>query len=269
MQLEAQQLAQYDPRIEELWRVTEGARQEVLSHPIYTSLNTIDALRAFMETHIFAVWDFMSLLKSLQQSLTCVSVPWLPTGSTKVRRLINEIVMGEESDCLERGYASHFELYLTAMADAGADSRPVLAFLSLLRSGQEPKKALRGAGVPPAAAEFVSKTWRVIEEEPLHCQAAAFAFSREDLIPEMFEQVLSADEPRGQLKTFRFYLERHIEIDGGDHGPMTMAMVTELCGNDPLKWEACADVVNRSLKARAAMWTGVLDSAALLPAKAG
>ena len=65
------------------------------------------------------------------------------------------------------------------------------------------------------------------------------------------------------------YLERHIEIDGGDHGPMTMAMVTELCGNDPLKWEACADVVNRSLKARAAMWTGVLDSAALLPAKAG
>uniref|UniRef100_UPI00404A26B6 DUF3050 domain-containing protein n=1 Tax=Fluviicola sp. TaxID=1917219 RepID=UPI00404A26B6 len=73
-------------------------QNKIVNHPAYKSIKTIDDVKHFMEHHIYAVWDFMSLLKSLQTSLTCTQVPWFPVGSAKVRFLINEIVCGEESD---------------------------------------------------------------------------------------------------------------------------------------------------------------------------
>jgi hypothetical protein len=99
------------------------ARKRVVTHRLYDSLNTYCAIVTFMEHHVFAVWDFMSLLKSLQRCLTCVTVPWVPIGATGSRRLINEIVLAEESDERLGGYASHFEWYLTAMAEASSPGR--------------------------------------------------------------------------------------------------------------------------------------------------
>ncbi len=91
-------------------------------HPLYRELSSLERLRRFQQYHVFAVWDFMCLLKALQQQLTCPTVPWLPVGDPEVRRLINEIVLGEESDELPGGRVlSHFELYLEAMRESGAD----------------------------------------------------------------------------------------------------------------------------------------------------
>jgi hypothetical protein len=186
-------------------------------------------------------------------------VPWVPSANPLIRRLINEIVLVEESDRCSGGYASHLELYLKAMRDAGADTSAVTDFLTLVRLGRDPVSATRAAGSPLAARNFVAGTWALVTEQPLHCQAAAFAFGREDLVPRMFEQVLRTDDSVGRLDAFRLYLRRHIEVDGGDHGPMAMAMMAELCGDDQAKWNASTGVVASALKARAELWTGIVD----------
>src|SRR5260221_7704419 len=178
------------PQIERLNKEIEPIRSKVVSNQIYRNLSTLRAIRTFMKNHVFAVWDFMSLLKSLQQELTCVTVPWIPTDTPGSRRLINDIVLVEESDELGQGFISHFELYLHAMAEAGASSAAIDAFLALIRNGQPVLPSLDAAGVPDPAAEFVRTTWHFIETAPLHCKAAAFAFGREDLIPDIFDPVV-------------------------------------------------------------------------------
>jgi hypothetical protein len=247
------------PEIERLKTRITPARDRVVSHPLYAALATHGAITTFMAHHVFAVWDFMSLLKSLQRQLTCVELPWVPTGPTGSRRLINDIVLVEESDELQGGFISHFELYLRGMLQAGADTSRIDAFIGMLREGTSVPEAVRSARVPEPAAEFVDTTWRFIQQAPVHCQAAAFAFGREDLIPDMFEQVVKVNADQGgQLDTFVDYLARHIEVDGEEHTPMAMQMLADLCGDDITKWQECATTVNQALAARQRLWDGIL-----------
>ncbi len=104
----------------------------------------------------------------------------------------------------------------------------------------------------------MTTTWDFIENAPLHCQAAAFAFGREDLIPEMFDQIVTIDDQQGLLSTFRDYLARHIEVDGEEHTPMAMAMLADLCGDDKSKWDECARSVEMAMRARVALWDGIV-----------
>ena len=247
-----------NPAIEELNAAIKPARHKVVTHPLYDNLNTVEAVVTFMEHHAFAVWDFMSLLKSLQRSLTCVEVPWVPTGQTGSRRLINDIVLVEESDELGNGFISHFELYLDGMRQAGADTTRIDAFIGLLRAGRPVHAALEEAGVPLPAAEFVATTWEFIQDSPVHCQAAAFAFGREDLIPDMFDQVAALNAEFGALSTFVDYLRRHIQVDSEEHTPMAMQMLADLCGEDDRKWTQCEETINVALAARTRLWDGIL-----------
>ena len=64
------------------------------SHKLYGSVKCEKNVKIFMEDHIFAVWDFMVLLKQLQRKLTCVDKIWLPPKSNSIARYINEIVVG-------------------------------------------------------------------------------------------------------------------------------------------------------------------------------
>lgn len=248
------------PEIQRLEKSVSTARDRVVSHPLYANLDSHAALVTFMEHHVFAVWDFMSLLKSLQRELTCVAVPWVPTGSTDSRRLINDIVMVEESDELGAGFTSHFELYVDGMREAGADTSAVDELLRLIRAGVDVPRALAAAGAPAPSVGFAETTWTVIDTMPIHCQAAAFAFGREDLIPDMFSRVVELHERGSKLGTFVDYLQRHIEVDGEQHTPMAMQMLVDLCGDDQDKWRACADAVNTALAARARLWDGILDA---------
>ena len=210
--------------------------------------------------HVFAVWDFMSLLKSLQRQLTCVQVPWVPTGPTGSRRLINDIVLVEESDELGGGFISHFELYLDGMTQAGRGPTADRRFIGLLRDGKPVLTSLKEAGVPEPSAEFTTTTWGFIESLPMHSQAAAFAFGREDLIPDMFDQVVEVNRDLGnQLSVFVDYLRRHIQVDAEEHTPMAMQMLADLCGDDDGKWRECEETVNLALAARCRLWDGIVS----------
>nr|ARD70879.1 hypothetical protein [Micromonospora echinospora] len=246
------------PAIDKLKDAVEPARQKVIGHPLYGQLNTVDAVVTFMEHHVFAVWDFMSLLKSLQRQLTCVEVPWVPSGHPGSSRLINDITLVEESDELGDGFISHFELYVDGMRQAGADTTRIDEFIGLLRAGEPVRAAAQKAGVPGPSAEFIGTTWTIIEGAPVHCQAAAFAFGREDLIPDMFDQVAALDAGVGVLSTFVDYLRRHIQVDSEEHTPMAMQMLADLCGDDNDKWEQCEDTINTALAARVRLWDGIL-----------
>ncbi len=248
-----------NPGIERLKQAVEPARQRVITHKLYGQLNSMDAVLTFMEHHAFAVWDFMSLLKSLQRHLTCIQVPWVPTGPTGSRRLINDIVLVEESDELGGGFISHFELYLDGMTQAGASRTAIDSFIELIRAGKPVLSALKEAETPAPSADFTTMTWGFIENAPIHCQAAAFAFGREDLIPDMFDQVVSVNKEMGnQLSVFVDYLERHIQVDAEEHTPMAMQMLADLCEDDLSKWRECEEVVNTALAARCQLWDGIL-----------
>ncbi|HEX9624443.1 MAG TPA: DUF3050 domain-containing protein [Streptosporangiaceae bacterium] len=248
-----------NPGVERLKQAVDPARNKVISHPMYRKLDGLAAVTTFMQHHVFAVWDFMSLLKSLQRQLTCVELPWIPTGPTGSRRLINDIVLVEESDELGGGFISHFELYLDGMTQAGADRGPVDSFIGLLRDGKPVLTSLKEAAVPEPSAEFTTTTWGFIESLPIHSQAAAFAFGREDLIPDMFDQVVEVNRDLGnQLSVFVDYLRRHIQVDAEEHTPMAMQMLADLCGDDDGKWRECEETVNLALEARCRLWDGIV-----------
>jgi hypothetical protein len=238
-------------------------RARLAAHPLYRSIRSEQQLRLFLQSHVFAVWDFMSLLKALQRALTCVDVPWHPTPYPASRRFINEIVLGEESDEFPTPGGpvpiSHFELYLRAMNQAGADTAPVHSLLSDL-DATPVEEAIANAQIPEGARAFLRHTFGLIAEGKLHRLAAAFTFGREDLIPDMFRAMvrdLSRDNS-GNLSTLIWYLERHIEVDGEDHGPLSLRMVADLCGKDETRWEEAADAAAEALEARLALWDAIL-----------
>jgi hypothetical protein len=251
------------PSIEYIERRIAPLQKQLAEHPLYKSVQSTAHLRLFMESHVFAVWDFMCLLKSLQRALTSIEVLWVPTAHRASRRFINEIVLGEESDEYEGRPVSHFEIYLEAMNRAGADTAGIDAVIAACRRSQQNdliqiREALKCA--PNAAQDFVKTTFRVIQSGSVAAQAAAFTFGREDAIPDMFRALVRDlnNEMEGDLSQFVWYLQRHIEVDGDDHGPLSLRMVADLCGMDEVLWEEAAQASEDAIRARLSLWDGVL-----------
>lgn len=244
----------------------EPLRQQLTDHPLYTAVKTLDDLRTFQESHIWAVWDFMSLLKALQRNLTCVDVPWIPVGNSETRYLINEIVVGEESDVDPDGNRlSHFELYLKAMEQAGANTSQMETLIAELASGRQLDEALATINIPEGSRQFINFTFELISKGRLHEIAAVFTYGREDLIPDMFIALVRQlrDQSPEKLNLFTYYLERHIEVDGDHHSHLAKAMTAELCGSDSQKWQEATLAVEAALQARIALWDSVYDQISL------
>lgn len=248
--------------IQKLKRSIEPLRQEIIHHKVYSAIRNTEDLKVFMEHHVYAVWDFMSLLKTLQRNLTCTSVPWFPTGSAEVRYLINEIVVGEESDVDPNGIRkSHFELYLDAMEQAQANTNGMNRFIDHLKSNGDLDLAFTEANTPKAAMDFVNFTFDIIECQKPYLQAAIFTFGREDLIPGMFHTLvndLHQNIPE-RISIFKYYLDRHIEIDGDHHSQLALEMTAMLCGSNEERWNEVEKVVMQSLQQRIHLWDGVYD----------
>jgi hypothetical protein len=249
-----------NPQIEKIQAALNASRTELLAHPMYAQIQSIEDFQCFMEQHIFAVWDFMSLLKALQRKLTCVELPWHPKGSPVTRRFINEIVLGEESDQdQDRKVLSHFEMYLEAMQQIGANTMAIHQLTEWLHYGKSLEEALYQLDINEETREFVRFTFEVINSGSLHKIAALFTFGREDLIPDMFIEILREMQNQGQtnIDKLLYYLERHIEVDGDDHGPISLKMMEEICGNDLVKWQEAEEVSLLALQKRYQLWDGI------------
>ena len=232
-------------------------RNELLNHPIYSKLNSEHAIAKFMEVHAYAVWDFMSLVKALQIELTSVSLPWIPTKDNVSRRLINEIVLGEESDIDQKeNPTSHYELYLEAMETIGAKTDKIKNFVSNVIKCNDYKLAVSKSDIPDAAIDFMNFTFDIIDTKKTHIIASVFTFGREDLIPDMFINIVKSlnDKPGSKTNDLLYYLERHIEMDGDEHGPMALKMISGLCGDDKEKWNYAIKFSNQALKQRIKLW---------------
>lgn len=253
--------------IETINHSIQTQKEALLQHPLYTKVQTIEDLQRFLESHVYAVWDFMSLLKALQSKLTCTTTPWFPTVNTETRYLINEIVLAEESDLtLDGRRQSHYEMYLEAMQDCGANTSDIEQFLTNIRSLDNIFVAIKTSDLHPNIKAFLDFTFRVIEEGKAHEIAAAFTFGREDLIPSMFTAILrnfQANFPETDLRKLIYYFERHIELDADEHGPMAMQMITELCGTDTQKWKEVEAVSILALEKRIGLWDAIEESISL------
>jgi hypothetical protein len=248
------------PFVQQLKSDIEPVRNTLLAHPVYSRIQDLQGLQKFSETHVFAVWDFMSLLKSLQIGLTSVSLPWVPVGNADTRYLINEIVLGEESDVDEAGNRiSHFELYMKAMQQMGASTTVIEALIGKINAGVAVQDAIEAAPLPQQVKDFLQFTFDISFNAPLHVKAAVFTFGREDLIPSMFMKILDkifADAP-DKVSIFKYYIERHIEVDGDHHSNLALDMVNNLCGSDASKWEEAKIASVEALALRIGLWDAI------------
>lgn len=239
---------------------------QVCAHPVFGRLTSLRAIRMFMEHHVWAVWDFMSLLKSIQAEIAPVSLPWKPPADVESARLINEIVVSEEGDYGPDGRpTSHFLAYLRAMKEAGAATVAIDHFVSALALGVQVATALAESDAPPAAKAFVTTTLK-ITREPLHCRVSAFTLGREEVIPKMFRNVVAGLDGRGggsaNLNGLVWYLDRHISIDGDQHAPMAERLYSRTCLRDERTRNESLDAARRVLERRLALWDAVAQAIA-------
>ncbi len=250
-------------RFETLRKKIAPLHDALLNHPIYAEMDSLSRLREFMQIHVFAVWDFMSLVKRLQRELTSTSLPWMPPLRSRIARFANEVVLGEESDLGPDGKPiSHFELYLRAMDEIGADTTLVRGFMSQIDLGAQWEDVLEEMNVPPGVADFVNETLGCAIHGSLVEVASFFFFGREDVIPEMFERLLKSwGDAKAEVPHFAYYLQRHIELDGDSHGPWAREMLTALAGQSESNWKEATSAAERAITSRIKLWDSVLTHA--------
>jgi Protein of unknown function (DUF3050) len=247
-------------RFEQLRNTLAPLRRALLNHPVYAEVDSLKKLQEFMQMHVFAVWDFMSLVKRLQSELTCNSLPWIPSLKARIARFTNEVVLGEETDLgLDGAPISHFELYLRAMDEVGADTTQIRGFTAQLALGAPWEEALQDISIAPGVRDFVTETLDCAMHGTIVEVAAFFFFGREDVIPEMFERLLKLwENAKEQVPHFCYYLRRHIELDGDSHGPWSQEMLTTLAGRRENNWQEATCAAHRAIASRVQLWDTVL-----------
>lgn len=242
--------------VRDLELAVAAKRKALAAHPVFSQIRGEGELRTFMTWHVFAVWDFMSLVKRLQNDLTCTRTPWTPPSSPMAARLINEIVLGEETDeAPGGGHLSHYDLYLAAMREVGADTQLISAVVRRVQAGASASEALDLEGVDPAVRRFVEHTFAVSAEAPLIAVLGNFFFSREDMIPEMFKALLEQwGVAPASVPMFVYYLQRHIELDGDTHGPAAQAIIEDILRDDEDSRTLMLRAAAAAIDERIALW---------------
>ena len=237
-------------------------KQKLETHPIFDRINSIEELKIFMEHHVFAVWDFMSLLKKLQLDLVPSGSPWIPNPNGNLVRFINEIVMEEESDQAfgsenDITYTSHYQIYLDAMSEVGASTNAITDFVEEV-AGKGIHTAFESNKIPKPSLEFMKHTFDLIERGKSHEIAASFAIGRESIVPLMFQRILDQSKlGTDEVPVFRYYLQRHAELDGDHHGPMALKLLKNMSAGSSEKENEIVKQAEKSIEQRISFWDGV------------
>lgn len=241
--------------IEKLQHELGPLKSELYQHPIYQNVQSLDHLDVFMSHHVFAVWDFMSLVKFLQHHFAPAGAPWRPGKHKEIIHFINDIVLEEESDVTQDGrYMSHFEMYLFAMEEMGFSTATARDFVASF-SFDHFRDLCQKLKLAQFLFESMAQTFAFLDPQKPHLAAAAFCFGRENIIPHMFQNLLDQMSiSEYEAPTFHYYLSRHIQLDGEVHGPMALKMVETLCGDNELKWQEATEVAKTAICARIKLW---------------
>mgnify|MGYP001161460012 FL=1 len=238
-----------------------GIKKNIINHPLFHTKFNKKQLSVFMSTHIYAVWSFMSIVKSLQKNLTPQSIPWAPNQSTRngMARFINEIIYSEESDEISRNiYSSHFEMYISAMRIVGANTKPILNLISYFEKNNYSKKHIYSLDIPIWVKDFINHDISISKSKSLSKIVGIFCFGKETIIPSMFKQIIKTIPKKGNGILIN-YFDRHIEIDGERHGPLAKKIFMELCKKKSDKVLAYSAAI-KALKLRVSMWDGIYAS---------
>ena len=240
-------------------------KNKIYKHKLFHKRLETRHVRYFMESHIFSVWGFMSVLKSLQFSLSRNSLPWVPTENTRngLTSFINEIVLSEESDYIEGiGYVSHFEIYLEAMKEIGADSSKILKLIDCINREDSAYEIINNLDILDEVKDFVKFDLDTALSEDLPKIVGSFTLGREKVIPNMFEHIVQSVANANATNKFTTYLSRHIDIDGDRHGPLSSKLLDKLCSSDKnleVAYQAGIDSLNLRLK----VWDKISDNIGL------
>ena len=234
-------------------------------HPIYEAIDSKERLGCFMEHHVYSVWDFMSLIKFLQNEVAPTRYPWVPSNDGDVARFINELVLEEESDKAlpgsegESEFSSHFELYCAAMEEIGGNANNVRNFVNSLAK-ENIHDALAQDFVPMPSRQFTQQTFAFIESGKAHQVAAALALGREHIIPGMFRSFLKKLGVTEQdAPAFYYYLNRHVHLDEDFHAPLSLRLLNSLCDGNEIKEKEAIQAAEMAVNARIKFWDGVLE----------
>ena len=234
--------------------------KKMTEHDLFSCKETMDKLHIFMQWHVFAVWDFMSLVKRLQNDFTCTAIPWNPPKNKEAARLINEIVLGEESDdLLDETHGSHLDLYISAMDEVHADTTQIRKFISLINDRMNYIEALEQVCVPDPVKHFVITTIHLCLTGHTHEVLASFFYGRENIIPRMFKNLLKLwkiDE--NKVPTLKYYLCRHIAVDGDSHGPATKKILASVAQSDDSKTFQMYVSAITAVNQRISLWDALL-----------
>ena len=154
--------------------------------------------------------------------------------------------MGEETDIDKNEVAkSHFEMYLDSMNEIGANTNKIENLIELVKQGKDIFRIIQNHEISDEIKDFLNFTFSVIKNNKVHVTAAVFTFGREDLIPNMFIEIVRKIKLENKsVESLIYYLERHIEMDGDHHGPMAMNMIESLCENNDNKIKEALDSSN-------------------------
>ncbi len=198
----------------------EAEKRKLFSHPIYKKLNSLENIQRFMSIHIFAVWDFMTLLKAMQHRFTSVNIPWYPSSyGAEIVRFVNEIVLGEECDVTRNKdeHLDHFSLYYRAMKEVGSDTKWIDKYLKDQQKLDAPLE------------DFIQFHRKIALDGSDVEVAASFLYGREDIIPEMFSSFIKESHlSKEKIPDFLYYLERHIELDKDDHSVKATMLIQKI-----------------------------------------